>query len=151
MCILNVHSLVEKNSRFTVLTMFSREYLIIYKRHTYIVRAYGTLCLGRRRQPRCQNRLGARKALRHIKLAWQCSPCMTRPCRELLGMRQNTRHSGVALLCEGRNVSFGLFMIYFCKDSVLYTDIYYMIDRILCSPFSCPVTVIVMPRHRKVS
>ena len=34
---------------------------------------------------------------------------------------------------------------------VIVTDLYYAIDRILCSPFSCPVTVIVMPRHRKAS
>ena len=27
------------------------------------------------------------------------------------------------------------------------TDLYNMIDRILCSPFSCPAPVIVMPRH----
>ena len=31
------------------------------------------------------------------------------------------------------------------------TDLYYTIDGILCSPFSCPATVIAMPRTRKAS
>ena len=31
------------------------------------------------------------------------------------------------------------------------TDLYHMIDRILCLPFSCPATVIVMRRHRKTN
>ena len=37
------------------------------------------------------------------------------------------------------------------SSQVSCTDIYYKIDRILRSPFSCPVIVIVMPRHRKGS
>ena len=35
------------------------------------------------------------------------------------------------------------------KFQFMTTDIYYMIDRILCSPFSCPATVSVMPCHGK--